>query len=209
MKHLKMLGLAAVAAAALTVIFAAGSASATVLCKEYETPCPVASLYAAGLTVSAALEAGGSSTLKITGGEAITVCKSSTMSTKTKNAGGKGELVEGEGSTLSLKECSATTTVITAGQFSIEYVPSQPTETRANLWISSLGISVNLFGVTCTYGGGKNYLGTMTSGAPAGLDVKTTLTKTAGGFVCPGDVTWEGNYKITAPEDLNFKEETK
>ncbi|HXQ88252.1 MAG TPA: hypothetical protein VN733_01315 [Solirubrobacterales bacterium] len=210
MKHLKMLGLVVMAAAAFVAFFAPGSASATVLCKEYKTPCPVASLYPAGLTVSAGLEAGASSTLKTTGGEAITACKASTVSLKTKNAGKKEELVEGEGSVLTLNECSVTTTVVNAGQFSIQYVPSQPTETRANLWISSLETSVKLFGsVTCTYGGPNTYLGTLTSGAPAGLDVKTVLTRTAGGFLCPTTVVWEGNYIISAPEDLNFKEETK
>ena len=40
MRYMKMLDLAAAAAMALIALLGTGSASATVLCSEYVTPCP-------------------------------------------------------------------------------------------------------------------------------------------------------------------------
>jgi hypothetical protein len=48
MKHLKMLGLAALAAAALTALIGAGTASATVLCKNNLNTTTCSEKYPAG-----------------------------------------------------------------------------------------------------------------------------------------------------------------
>jgi hypothetical protein len=62
MKYLKMLGLAAVAAMALTAVLGASSASAaTFLCKTNANPCP--EHYPTGTTLSGSLEPGFHSTL--------------------------------------------------------------------------------------------------------------------------------------------------
>lgn len=209
MNQIKMLGLLAASIAAATVALGVGSASATVLCSEYESPCLAKNTYGAGTSVKFATEAGTSIAFKTTAGENFVTCESSSLSTKTKNAGGKGLRVEGELSSLALAGCSSPTGVNGLGQFSIEYAPQVPINTRAYLWVSNLEIQFTVFGVACTYGGLERYVGTLTSTTPAKLHVKTTLAKTAGGFLCPADVTWEGASKASAPATLYFKEESE
>ncbi|HXQ88254.1 MAG TPA: hypothetical protein VN733_01325 [Solirubrobacterales bacterium] len=209
MKQLTKLALPAVAALALAAFLGAGSASATVLCAKYESPCLAANTYGAGTSVKFALEAGTSTTFKTTASENLVTCEAISLSTKVKNAGGKEKRVEGELSSLALAGCSSPTTVSALGQFTIEYAPQIPINTRAYLWASNLEIQFTVFGVACTYGGLESYVGTLTSTTPAKLHIKTLLAKTAGGFLCPADVTWEGAGQASAPEPLYFKEESK
>lgn len=209
MKQLTKFALSTMATLALAAAFGAGSASATVLCSEYESPCLAKFTYGAGTQVKFTLEAGTTTTFKSTGGENLITCKSSSMSTKVKNVGGKEQRVEGELSSLALAECSSPTAVNGLGQFSIEYAPQSPINTRAYLWVSKLEIQLTVFGVACTFGGNEVYVGTLTSSTPASLHVKTVLPKTAGGFLCPADLTWEGTYQASEPEFLYFKEESK
>jgi hypothetical protein len=215
MKHPKTFGLAAVAAVACTALLGAGSASATVLCSAYQSPCFAKNTYAAGTSVKFAVEAGTSITFKTTASENLVTCESSSLSTKTKNAGGKEQRVEGELSSLALAGCSSPTAINGLGEFSIEYAPQNPIKTRAYLWVSKLEIQFTVFGAACTYGGSEVYVGTLTSAdpvdpaIPASLHIKTLLPKTAGGFLCPADLTWEGASRASAPEPLYFKEESK
>ncbi len=51
MKHVKLLGLIAVAAMALMALLGAGTASATVLCKTTTDPCPAGETYSGTVTV--------------------------------------------------------------------------------------------------------------------------------------------------------------
>lgn len=83
MKHLKMLGLVALATMAFTAFVGAGSASAMVLCKVETRPCPKAQDWGAGETFEAALLAEPSTTLKNTSGNLLNTCTSGTLTGKT------------------------------------------------------------------------------------------------------------------------------
>jgi len=208
MKSLKMLGLVVAATAALAASLGAVSASATVLCSENKIPCPESKIYAAGATVSAGLEAKGSSIFRETGGTVLNTCTSSSIAGSTSNQGKEKEAVKGAISTFDLTECSNATAVTEAGSFEIEYIPVENT-TVANLTFKGTKVTITPFGVIdCIYGAGTGaFIGTMTGGKPAVIHVKATLAKVGGSALCPADVVWEAPYEINAPFPVYFKEQ--
>ena len=89
MKHVKILGLAALAALAVAAFAGAGTAAAkeaVELCKVNETPCPEASLYPLG-TVIKGESAFGETHLQVTilGSERSVTCKSTVEGETTEN----------------------------------------------------------------------------------------------------------------------------
>jgi hypothetical protein len=204
--HLKMLGLVPVAAAALTAIAGIGTASATVLCEEWEKPCPKAAVYEAGTQIEATLESGTTSVFRQTGGTVLSTCTGSTIKGKTTNAGGESEPVTGTIETMTFTGCTTVFTVIAAGAFEIKYLGP---ETLGSLTGKGTELTVTILGVSCTYGTGAfTYMGKMTSSevqlTPT-IDLQALLAKRAGSFLCPGDVTWEASYTVTKPDPLFFK----
>lgn len=98
-----MLGLAAVAAAAVMAFVGAGSASAARVCMVNTNPCPGASTLGAGATLSASLT-GGNAKLKTSIGT-VECTSSSTGGKLTNSGGGAGTPVKGTIETLSFKGC--------------------------------------------------------------------------------------------------------
>lgn len=209
MKYLKILALAAAAALALTALLGAGSASATVLCKTYVTPCPAAWDYPAGTEIHASLAAGSSATLRDTSGKTLKTCTDSTLKGKTTNTGSATETVDGNIESLTFTGCSSTTHVLANGQFEIHYIGPN---TRGQLTLKGVKVTTVSAGVSCTYGTGSAApAGTMTAEEgmeTAEIDLETVMTREAGGFLCPVDAVWVANYKITAPKPLFFKNAT-
>src|SRR6187431_3678616 len=104
MRYLKMLGLAAVAAMALTAFFGAGSASATVLCKTtLTTGCAGAWDHPSGTEVHAVLDAGEHATL--IGFWANVTCRTSTVRGETTSTGSSSTTVTGHIDELTFGEC--------------------------------------------------------------------------------------------------------
>ena len=104
-----MLGLAAVAAMALTAFLGASSASATVLCKKTPTSgvCPAGETYPSGTKLSASLDSGSSASLTDTSGEILQdTCTVSTVGGEITSAGGSGKVVSGPVSSLTFSSCS-------------------------------------------------------------------------------------------------------
>lgn len=201
MKLIKMLGLAAMAAAALIAFVGASSASADVLCTVNNTPeCP------AGKTITsihATLKAGTSALLETTAGEKLVTCTESTVSGTIEK---QGEGVEPEGpiSSLTWGNCSATTDTVKPGRLKVEtrisIDPKTGLEVHTNtVTVSGSEVTVSIFGASCTYGAGANpiSIGDLTVGEPAIIDVNTTVNKTAGGFLCPSTNKWTATYQIT------------
>lgn len=88
MNYLKMLGLAAVAVAALTAFLGAGTASATVICKTEPTAgvCPEGWDYSAGTKGKASLEKGTTAILRSTAGSIEDTCTESTVEGTSENS---------------------------------------------------------------------------------------------------------------------------
>jgi hypothetical protein len=194
MKYLKMLGLAAVAAMALTAFLGASSASATVLCKTATNPCGSAWLKTGSLEGS--LTTGSTSVLKSTGENPLVedTCTASTVGGEIASQG-SGVNVVGEISSLTFTSCSNPTSVLSqAGTLELN---------GTNVIGKGFEVTVNA-GVSCVYSAGTGTpLGTFTGGNPAIIHINAVVSKKSGSFLCPSDSVWEGTYTITGAGTLH------
>lgn len=183
MKHLKIIGLALVAAAALMAF--AGSASAATF------TAPAGTTYTGAL--SSSLESGSSALLKA--GFAEITCTSSTVagSITTNNE------TEASGSTSSVafSSCGSATVTTLSSKGTLKINKS----THA---VSGTGteVTVSLFGTDCVYGMGTGTtLGTATNSASGvTLAIKTKLPLlSSNSFLCANPAEWTANYIVTSP----------
>jgi hypothetical protein len=197
MKFLKILGLAVVAAAAITAFLGVGSASATVLCKATTTPCG-ANVYSGTLNTS--LAASTSAVFKDTSGNTLNSCTGSALKSEIKESGGASKPVVVGTTELTFSGCSATTTVINpTATLEINHVAG--TDNGAVEGKGELSVKIKVGSNDCVFAIGSSLreFGTFTGGNPAAIDVHTVLPYVSGGFFCPNDVTWEGKYNVTTP----------
>ena len=188
MKLHKMLGLAVVAAMALTAV-TASSASATTLEKGGVAK-NEAVAYSATITV------GNSSIIARTDGSLVIHCGNSSISGITSSF--TGTSVTGSLSTLSFETCERPVTVHKAGTLHIEHRAGTTDGT-----VSSSGAEWTVgspFGtLNCKSGTGVD-IGTLT-GTGSGLahiDVNAVLNC---GFLVPS-ASWKGTYTVTSPSGL-------
>ena len=202
MKHLKILGLAAVAGMALVAFLGAGSASATVLCKTAVTEgCHAGGwAYPAGTEIDMSLE--GTTSTSTTGGTLLDTCTEGTLRGETTNTGSSSETVDWNLSEMWSKNCTKTTDSIVNGALEVHWISGTDNGT---LTVNGTQVTKNL-GIlgSCTYGpgAGGTELGTLIGGSPATVRVEAVLPKLAGGATCPPDVVWTGAYAVTSPEPL-------
>jgi len=215
MRNLKMLGLAAIAAAALTALVGVGSASATTLCEQNVTT---------GCTKHVAKETtidfSAEDSIKLAGplGIVLDTCTISTTngpttSTGSDEAGGvEGANVTGAITTLTFEGCSRKTTVTSTGTFKTASGAEDPTfgtlsithiKGTDNGKVFSSGATVtihelpNIVGnpATCAYITNNTELGTLTgSTTTPTFDISATITSETEN--CPSG-TWSGHYKYT------------
>ena len=178
MKYVKMLGLLAVAAAALMAF--AGPASATILTSP------------AGTTYTGAIEA--TSTNGELHGSFVTVkCTHSVAKGSVASHGGAE--VHGNVSSLTFTGCNYATTVGKAGSLTIS-------GTNA---VKSTGaeVSIHTSVGTCVFTTNGTPVGTLTEGTPAVLDINSSkIPRTGGNFLCGSSGEWTGSYDLTTPNDL-------
>jgi hypothetical protein len=194
MKYLKLMGLAAVAAAALMAF--AGTASATTLTGAGGTTL--------GTGTAIAAEAEGTVTLDPPFG--AIECKKSKVEGATTNAGGTGVSVTGNISLLTFTECNATVTVINKDSLSIEGTGNNNGLLRG----TNNEVTVEFIGTHCIFKTNNTELGTVTgtgtTGATATLDISATIPRTGGrsGAFCGTTAAWTGSYKVNTPDTLNI-----
>jgi hypothetical protein len=214
MKYAKMLGLAVVAAAALTAFAGAGTASAgTVLCSTNPaTPgaCPEANMYKTGQKIKATLKAGTIARLKA--GFGNVECKRSEVAGKTSNTGSGTESVEGPIETLTFGECNAVVTVEKNGRLVVASTTTAPSETMGgNLNAIGFKVKVEQAGVTCTYAGSITSKLMLYASGEAGTEENMALVKAeeaevplepGSEFLCGGAGKWKAEYTVTEPASL-------
>jgi hypothetical protein len=197
MKHLKMLGLAVVAAAALMAFLGAGTASATKLCdpNNQTTNCTTA------LGSGTVLKFSAEDSIKLLGPFSIIIdtCTGSTVEGPTTTAGGgEGVPVKGEVKTLTFTSCTRPTTVGSGGTMEISSISGTD-----NGSVKSSGATVTVHEVpniignppTCAYTTSGTSLGTLTGSLTgATFDINATINSETSG--CPSG-TWSGHYKST------------
>ena len=198
MKYLKMLGLAAVAAMALTALLGAGSASAQTLYK-YTTPSANDTI-AVGTVLTSTLESGTSALLKDTLGGVNDTCTGSEV----KGAVGTNTTTDAGGAITSLTftGCSHTTDVLANGELEIKNIAGTTNGTVVSK-NARVTIKSTIFGISCTANtGAGTTIGTLTgaktSTAQATMDINGVITLENG---C-GDSTWTGSYLVTSPAGL-------
>ena len=211
MKHLKMLGLAAIAALGLLAFVGAGTASATTLCSTNTNPCTGTS-YGVGTKIHADSE--GHVVLKAAFAEAL--CNS-TVEGEVTNAGGHPGTVSGPITHLTFFNCTSPCTAAVAtknanGNYGTLEVHTQNATSNGNGTLTAFNalVHVTCSGVTCDFGTAEagTDLGTLTGGNPhATLDINATVVYKggAGSFVCAGfsgTANWSGNYTVTKPTPL-------
>ncbi len=201
MKYVKMLGLAVVAALALTAFFGAGSAAATVLCKTAMTEGCAASGwdYPVGTEIDMSLE--GSTFTRATNGTLLDTCTEGTLRGLTTNTGSSSQTVDWNLTHMQSSSCSATTDSLVNGSLEVHWIPGTDNGT---VTVTGTQVTKGLVFGTCVYGPGASGadLGTLTGGSPATLDVEAVLPKISGGVACPPDVVWVGAYIVTSPKPL-------
>jgi hypothetical protein len=207
MKYLKMLGLAAIAAAALTAVVGVGSASAVTLCENNQaTGCT--SHVNSGQTITFTAE----DSIKLAGpfGIVLDTCTESTVKGFTTNTGadntttavnGDIEELTDEGGVhtvpgLTFGKCTRKTTVGIGGTLSIT-----ASGTAGNGSVTSNGATVTIhefpepFPGTCAYVTTNTPIGTLTASATAAtFDISATLNSETAN--CPQG-TWSGHYVST------------
>jgi hypothetical protein len=189
MKYAKMLGLLAVAAAALMAF--AGFASASVVTSP------------AGTTYTGELKAETENGHAILHSEnaptAFTVECGGTVTGKVEKHG-SGVTPGGNISSLVFNNCTngATVVVNKAGSLEAHALGS------GNGTVTSTGaeitIHVPVLNIKCIYTTNSTDVGTLTGGTPATLDINSaTIPRTGGSAFCGTGGFWTGNYKVTTP----------
>ena len=199
MKYIKMLGLAAIAAAALTAILGAGTASATVLCEVTPAPnthCGSANHVKSGTELDFSLETGTSALLKGPFGETIATCTASTVKGKTTTTGSTTETVKGNVESLTFTSCNRPVTVVSGGSLEVHHESGSDNGTVTSSGATVEIHNVPLFG-TCKYITNNTDIGTLTGKSSAGgaptFHIGATITSENG---CPTGA-WSGKYEYT------------
>lgn len=208
MKYLKMLGLAAVAAAALMALAGTGTASATVACKVTETPCAPSNEWELGTKGLASLKAGTSAVMSSTAGEALMTCNAGHISGTLENKGGPTETMHQAGSSANIvyEGCTNTMDTIKGGEVELHHIAGTD---NATVTIKGFETTVSLFGVSCiyTYGAGID-AGVITGGTTPRMDVNAVLPKSSGSsFLCPSTVKGQFEGSLTEPAGAAYFED--
>jgi len=175
MRYIKMLGLAAIAAAALTAILGAGTASATTLCQSSttETPCSAANTVKTGTVITYTAE----NSVKLTGPFSLNIdtCTESTVEGKTANE--TGATVVGNIQKLTFGKCTRpidmknTEGNETLGTLSIAWVKNDQGAVTSNDTTVTI-TEVPGFG-TCHYKTENTPIGTLTGKNEAANGIST------------------------------------
>jgi len=192
MKHLKMIGLALVAAAAFMAF--AGSASAAPTLTS-----PAGTAYTGTLTATA------SSSLLLKATFANVTCTSSTVSgtISTNNE----THAAGNISTLSFSNCG--TNDVTSLKNADNTFGQLTVNQKGEVFGSNSRVTIlnTTTGAHCIYGTTINTkLGTLTGGKPATMTISASLPYNAESkssqFVCGSTGSWSGSYTVTVPGEL-------
>jgi len=214
MKYVKMLGLAAIAAAALMALVGASTASASRLCKvNTETEmCSEANKYGSNQEIHAVLTAG--KIAKLSTAFKTIECKKSTVKGKIAEewTGSTTQTVTGPIEVLNFEECNCTVNVLKTGTLEVHADPitdegGKVTDTDNGI-LTSNGAEVtvtcaSIFGnVHCIYVTENTTIGTLTGGNPAELDANANIPRKPTDGLCSEEAKWTAEYEVTTPKPL-------
>ena len=209
MKYLKMLGLAAVAAAALMAFVGAGTASANgILCSTLTNPCT--SPWPVGTVLDFSLKPGTSANLTTTEGTTIDTCTGSTVQGElTQNSA---KVATGKNTAITWTNCTSPTTTTKLGKLKITNVPGTYNGTVIADELIEVTIEPAFFG-HCLYGVEPGtVLGTVNEGIGTGVvftaNAVAKLLGTPSGSertcFAPETARWKAEYVLTSPSKTTF-----
>jgi hypothetical protein len=205
MKYLKTLGLAAIAAMALTAVIGVGTASATHLYSNGTS-------LALGSTIKASLATETSSNLTTTEGTVLNTCTASSVEGKTTTTGTatSTEIGTVAATGLTWSNCTAgPVNTLKGGELEIHWISGT---TNGTLTAKGFEVTTETFLGKCTFvTASATHLGTLTGSTTgnATMDINAIVTRKVGdtdaGF-CPSSARWQGTYTVTAPTKLYVEE---
>jgi hypothetical protein len=186
MKYVKMLGLLAVAAAALMAF--AGSASATeITSSEGSTPNIVAT----------------STNSKLDGSFVTVECGHSKVEGNVESHGA-GVTAKGNVDFLSFTSCNYNVTITAPGSLEVHADTTIPVQTGdGTVTSSNASISIHTSVGTCVFTTSGTDVGTLHGGENAEMTMNgAKIPRTGGNFLCGSSGTWTGTYQVTSPTVL-------
>jgi hypothetical protein len=191
MKYARVLGLLAVAAAALMAF--AATASADILTS------PTGSQYKNGNKIAGAAE--GHATLH--NPIATIECASNVAGTVTSQEAGK--KVIGNIETLTFTSCTKEWHVTAAvnGTLRVENNNNPNRAYDGDVYSDGATVEATRFGVTCRYKTSTTTVGTLTAGSTATMHIQADIPFHNGSFLCGSEPTkWTGSYIVNTPDSL-------
>ena len=184
MKYVKMLGLLAVAAAALMAF--AGTASATTLTS------PSGTAYTGEIAATA-----GATELH---GSFVTVkCNKSSVTGSKVESHGAGVTAKGPISSLTFSECNFPVSVKKAGTLEVHATSGG----NGTLTSSGAEITIETSIANCIFTTSNTDVGTVTGGTTAVLDINSAaIPRTGHSVFCGSSGTWTGSYTVNTPDTL-------
>jgi hypothetical protein len=191
LKSLKLLGMSVVAVAALAAWLGAGSASATVLCKNSTSPCT--SKYGSGTSYTATLSSGTELTFAM--GFSTAKCTGSSVGFEQTGNGGLGVTVPLKVTALSYSGCNGSVNVTALGSGNVAWTSGS----TGSITGSGTDIEIVL-GMTCFYGGSITAGLTANGSATATITgVNVAMERQAGSSaLCANPAKWSAKYALTA-----------
>jgi hypothetical protein len=193
MKYVKMLGLAAVAAAALMAFVGAGTASATTL----------TGLEGKVVKTGTTIHAVNSGTATLTTSFKNIECSESTVQGSTTNE--TGTTVNGSVGTLTFGKCNCEVKVLKTGTLSIERIGTTSNGTLRSSGAEVTASCSTIFGtVHCIYATSNTDLGTLTGGTTAKMDISSAdIPRLPTSGLCDESANWDATYLVDNPDTLN------
>jgi hypothetical protein len=193
MTYLKGLAVAAVMAAVF-VVFGAGTASATVVCKTKTSPC--ASPYLKGTLFKGVLTPGTTAVFKA--GFMTIECTEGSGSIETTTNGSATETVKGLTKTLTFGGCNAEFNVLKTGSGEIHWT----SKTSGTFTAEGLEVTGSALGVDCIYGGKISSGVTLNGGEKPTISINAKVPLISGGFLCANPGAMTASLSVTEPTPL-------
>jgi hypothetical protein len=205
MKSLKIVIPTALVVVAAVVLAAAGTASATVLCKVASaTSCGAGNQYGTGTEINSHLRSSEWALMEApgTGPEWVSHCIESTWGMKTTSAGGGAVTVPAATETFSFGSCSTGPTPVVLKKPTLVF--HWLAGNNATITEEGIEVTADWFSMSCDYGASKpQTVGQLTGGKPADIPLNMTLELIKGvKGVCPATVVLKATYEVTAPNPL-------
>ncbi|HET7508990.1 MAG TPA: hypothetical protein VFJ65_01950 [Solirubrobacterales bacterium] len=198
MKYVKMLGLAAITAAALTAFVGAGTASATVLCKNNLNTNVCSERYSVGTKIEGKLVGVGKmdtsfKTIECNKGSASGTLEKEGSATSTPFGGGVG----------TLEECNCEVKIIKNGTLEIHWIEKSDNGTLTSSGAEATVSCNTIFGnVHCIYASNNTHAGVLVGGNPATEEFAVNAPRLTTSGLCAEQGTLTGKYEVTSPKPL-------